>query len=354
MAEAAGAGVDTVSTSVGLTLVENVENAELAALAGDLNLTGNPLANQLTGNGGRNVLASGPGNDTLAGGAGNDVLDGGDGADRMLGGAGDDTYRAGTGDTIVELPGEGVDTIETSLATFSLALAAYANIENLRCTGSGATFTGTGNALDNQVQGGSGNDMLDGRVGADLMRGGAGDDTYFVDALGDVVEENAAGGTEKVNSAVSFVLTENLENLSLTGSGQIDGTGNDLANVISGNSAANVIIGGLGADVLSGGGGRDLFIYASAADSVGADADRILDFTSLVDAIDLASVDGNSLVDGRQSFTFLGLADSGTAGELWFTGGPAAFLQGNTDADAEVEFEIALGSHAVSEFDLLL
>jgi Ca2+-binding RTX toxin-like protein len=107
----------------------------------------------------------GPGNDSLVGTDGEDTLDGGAGADTLLGGAGDDTYRVdSSGDRISEDAGGGFDRVETSLASYTLG----ANLEGLRYTGT-AAFTGSGNELDNVLQGGSGSDKLTGGLGADLF-----------------------------------------------------------------------------------------------------------------------------------------------------------------------------------------
>ena len=55
---------------------------------------------------------------------------------------------------------------------------------------------------------------------------GLGNDTFVVDNAGDQVSENASEGTDLVQSSVAFSLAVNLENLTLTGSSAINGTGN--------------------------------------------------------------------------------------------------------------------------------
>jgi Ca2+-binding RTX toxin-like protein len=212
--------------------------------------------------------------DTLTGGAGNDVLDGGDGADRMAGGGGNDTYLVEqAGDIVTEAAGAGADTVISYLASYTLG----ADVENL-VLGAGAQ-TGIGNALDNAITGSSGantleglagNDVLDGGKGADTMSAGVGDDLYVADNAGDVVIEAAAAGIDTVRASVTLTgaLAANVENLVLTGTKAIDGTGNGLANTLTGNAAVNRLDGGAGADTMAGGLGDDVYIVGSAADVV--------------------------------------------------------------------------------------
>ena len=246
-------GTDTVQSSISYVLAANVENLTLTGAAA-INASGNASANALTGN---------SGNNTLTGGAGNDRLDGGAGADTLIGGADDDTYIVDSAlDIVTEAVGEGTDTVQVG---FTYALGA--NVENLTLTGT-AAIDGSGNALANVLRGNAAANRLDGAAGADTLIGGAGDDTYVVDSSADVVSENANEGIDSVLASASFTLSTNVENLTLTGTAAINGTGNTLANVLTGNSGDNVLDGGSGIDTLVGGLGNDTYLVDNVADVV--------------------------------------------------------------------------------------
>lgn len=110
---------------------------------------------------------------------------------------------------------------------------------------------------NDRLNGGGGNDTLNGGVGIDTMIGGAGNDTYIVNSTADSVTEAANSGIDTVRSPVTYTLGSGLDNLVLTGNRAINGTGNELNNIIIGNSGNNSLAGELGSDTLYGGDGSD-------------------------------------------------------------------------------------------------
>lgn len=373
----------------------------------------------ITGTGGNDTLSGGSandqifglgGDDTLNGNGGNDQLDGGTGADTMNGGTGNDTYFVeDAGDVVNENSGEGTDTVRVSvLASYTLT----ANVEKLVNTGSG-TFTGTGNALNNDMTGGSGSDtfygsdgydqlfgnggddflyggadgdLLDGGTGADTMEGGTGDDVYFVDNAGDSVTEASGEGFDEVYTKLAtYTLTSNVENLYYNGgAGNFTLTGNSLDNVIisgggndtltgddgndtlrgqtgndtlSGGNGTDLLVGGSGVDDLTGGADADTFRFSTFESGTGANADRIQDFAQGSDIIDVAGIDADLLTAGNQTFSFIGnAAFSGAAGELrYFDNGTDTFVQGDINGDGAADFDIALtGVVALVSTDFIL
>ncbi|MBD2270993.1 cadherin domain-containing protein, partial [Anabaena sp. FACHB-1391] len=247
-------GIDTVESSITWTLRANLENLTLQGTTA-INGTGNTLNNTITGNTGNNVLNGGAGADTLIGGLGNDSL---------IGGAGNDSYYVdSTADIITESVGQGLDSVFSTAATYTLS----ANVENLTLQGTTA-INGTGNTLNNIITGNAADNVLNGGAGADTLIGGAGNDSYYVDNTADSITENLNEGTDIVFSTVTYTLTPNTENLTLQGTTAINGTGNTLNNIITGNAADNVITGGTGADTLLGGAGNDTYYVDNTADSI--------------------------------------------------------------------------------------
>ncbi len=364
------AGPDVVSGTAGDDTIDGQ--------GGDDVLKGGDGDDTLEGGDGDDTLVGGAGDDNLSGGSGNDNLNGGAGADTMAGGTGDDFYTTDGLDTLTENPGEGTDTVRSSV-TFTLG----DNFENLLLSGTGNT-NGTGNGENNVVTGnvgnnfliglggadalfgmggddildggvgddsldggngndslyggdgddtltgGAGNDHLSGGAGADLMAGGTGNDQYIVTEVGDTVIELANQGTDIVfTDLVRYALGANVENLSGFGGLKQTLTGNAERNYISGGSGDDILDGKAGNDILYGNGGNDRLTGGSGADqfiftddgqgysSLGGvrQVDTVMDFAPRDgDRINLSIIDADIHTAGDQAFTFVS-AFTGTAGQ---------------------------------------
>src|SRR5262249_40884818 len=126
---------------------------------------------------------------------------------------------------------------------------------------------GYGNDLANRLTGNPGNNLLNGFAGADIMIGGGGNDFYFVDNAGDAPIENPGAGNDTVFSTVHFTLSANVENLILQGDADLQGYGNNDANVIYGNAGNNLLNGAGGVDLMVGGAGNDTYFVDDPSDS---------------------------------------------------------------------------------------
>lgn len=226
-------------------------------------------------------------------------------------------------------------TISTALAAYTLSSTA----NHLNYSGT-AAFRGNGNDLANQISGGAGNDLLDGGLGADTLSGGAGNDTYLVDSATDVVIEALNGGYDLVKAtAATYALSDNIENLTFTGTGTFAGKGNDLANVITGGTGNDTLDGGAGADRLVGGLGDDTYYVDSLRDAVVENAGEGYDtqITTLASAKAAANVEA-LIFNGTGNFIgyagAAGTAMTGGAGNDTLMGAAAAdTLNGGAGAD---------------------
>lgn len=246
-------------------------------------IEGGDQADELWGFEGDDAIVGGAGNDVLDGGDGDDELDGGEGHDLMRGGDGDDSYVVDSSrDRILELEEEGEDAV---LATASFRLPDH--VESLELFGD-ADLDGTGNGLDNEILGNAGDNRLTGGGGDDVMAGGEGDDTYVVTEAGDEVEEALDEGDDTILSTVTFELPDHVERLVLLGRDAIDGTGNDLDNVVAGNARANRIDGGGGADLMEGLGGDDTYVLDDPGDTIVEERRGGVDTIEADDDVDLA------------------------------------------------------------------
>lgn len=154
----------------------------------------------------------------------------------------------------------------SSVGSYTLNMTA--DSVSLVLVGSSRNDALVGGAGADRLSGLAGNDNLDGRLGADILIGGTGNDTYYVDNTGDQVIEDTAAGIDTVVAALSYVLTANVEKLTLSGSLAMNATGNNLQNTLTGNAANNILDGGTGADVMAGGSGNDIYYVDHTSDRV--------------------------------------------------------------------------------------
>jgi len=354
-------------------------NATLTFYAGDIGIekvtigTGTAASAVTTGTTALNVDASLVVNAlTITGNAGNNILKSGLGVDTLVGGAGNDTYvvdltTAGAiQDTITEAVSAGTDTVQlrgTSTNVSAVTLTLATNLENLDASNTSTSLLNlTGNTANNTLTGNAANNILDGGTGTDTLIGGAGNDTYVVDSTTDTITELTDGGTDLVQSSVTFSLAAiaNVENLTLTGTSAINGTGNTLANTLTGNTGANSlsggdgndkIIGGKGADSLTGGTGSDTFSFSAGDSGQTSNYDLIIDFAK-------GAVGTGDLIDYSSNLTIGGSAATATSTQaaINMTSANATFASGSgttlTDALGDISAKFTAATNSQGEFAL--
>lgn len=194
------------------------------------------------------------------------------------------TLQFSDGTTLNLNPATLTTTIYTSGDRASNILYGYAGVDIMTGNaGNDYLYGGAGNdslsggAGQDDLEGGAGNDTLDGGLSADILVGGLNNDTYVVDNAGDVVTENLGEGSDTVQASISYTLGADVENLTLTGTVSLNGSGNTLNNTLTGNSGNNTLSGlggndtlngGTGTDTLIGGVGDDLYIRTDTVDSL--------------------------------------------------------------------------------------
>ncbi|MSP81471.1 MAG: calcium-binding protein [Alphaproteobacteria bacterium] len=203
-----------------------------------------------------------PGIDTLTGTGQIDTLRGLDGSDSLIGGAGGDTLLGGAG--------------------------------------------------DDSLGGGAGADSLVDGAGNDDLAGGSGNDVYIVDNTEDTITEAAGAGKDTVRSSVTRTLEANVDDLVLTGTGPIDGTGNADANTLTGaagndrllgDDGDDRLLGGAGDDSLVGGGGNDTAVFSGRFGDY--QVDTVSGTTTILDLQPtLGGDDGTDQLTGFERFVF--------------------------------------------------
>src|SRR5262245_17906425 len=229
-------------------------------------------------------------------------------------------------DIVVESPNGGFDTV-----TATIHYGLTANVEKLvllTSIGGPEVLQGYGNDLANTLIGTSNSDLLNGQAGADVMAGGPGDDVYFTDTPADQINELAGGGNDAVFARSNFVLPPNVETLILTGTDDLSGTGNDLANAIYGNSGNNTLDGQAGADWMAGGTGDDVY-FVDGGDAVVENANEGNDTVHSTIHLQLLANVENLTLDGSDDLQGYGNSAANTL--VGNTG--ANLLNGEAGAD---------------------
>jgi|GEM_PF-2835794 len=345
-------GIENVFGSIGNdTLVGNADNNTLSG-GGGHNLiqggAGNDVIYDNFNNNGYGV----DGGDTLLGGDGHDYIESHGTGNTISGGAGNDTvigdvvgnsFDGGDGSDILYMASGWYESVSSQVDLAAETLIANGETSHLggfesiiggaaedtisgddagnyfdggagadRLIGLGGNDTLLGYTENDYLDGGDGNDHLEGHFGSDTLIGGAGADTlegswdndiYYIDDVLDVALELAGGGWDIVHSSVNWTLGYEFDELHLSGSSGLSGTGNSGYNILYGSTGANLLtgldgedrlygdagndtlVGGIKNDVLIGGAGDDVFRFVN-----GDERDRITDFAPGEDVIEINGV----------------------------------------------------------------
>ena len=371
-----GDGVADFAIAMSGNLTLSTADFTTASIILPVNASGVAGADHLVGSVVNDTLFGMGGDDTLEGLDGDDLLDGGAGADIMIGGKGNDTYvvdNAGDVVTEVSTPAysppagftiKGTADLNGDGELDVLLVNAAGSVTELQLIKNGvgqspvllpswagwslqgfADLNGDGKK-DVFYQNGSSQYavFLNGtsQTGASYVSG------KTADAV--VALSGGNQGTDTVQSSISYTLPGGVENLTLTGSANIDGTGNAADNVLIGNTGNNVITGGAGVDTLTGGLGVDTFVFGPGdTGTTAGQRDLITDFTPGTDKLDIAAIDANSGTTANDAFRFLGSAAfDGEAGALhtrYEAAGNLTVLEADRNGDGVADFAIAMSGN---------
>jgi Ca2+-binding RTX toxin-like protein len=387
----------------GFTIANAVTIENARSGSGADTLIGNDAANRLDGGAGTDTIQGGAGDDTIIGGLGRDLMSGGVGADTYVyasladsavgqhrdvitdfnpaedkinldalgaksfigskwftGEAGQVNYFAGSGVTVVRIDADGDRSVDMEIELSGLMDLTGSNFGSL------AHERLVGTSGDDVLQGLEGNDVLIGLAGNDVLDGGAGNDTADYSGTTHNIRLDLDLATAQDTGLTGFDTLISVENLIGGGgantfygsaeSNRLEGRGgNDL---LDGRGGDDFIVGGAGSDQLAGRAGSDTFILEAVSDSLaGSSRDRITDFTSGADRIDLSLIDAVSGSGGNDAFTFIGSdAFSGVAGQLrYFSSSSGTIVAGDVNGDGIADFEIQLTNKAIPvETDFVL
>ena len=380
----------------GYTIANGVTIENVRTDGGNDVVNGNAAANRIETKAGDDTVSGGAGDDIIIAGTGFDVITGDEGADLFVFQSGADSFSAtdptkfdritdfeqgidkidldafeaanfiGTanfsgqagqlrfgsfgGDTLIQLDTDGDGDADFNVMLTGNKVLTASDFLGVATGPANQVLTGT--AGNDNLVGGAGNDRLIGLAGNDTLNGGAGNDTADYSATTDNFRMELWIASAQNTGRTGSDTLISIENI-IGGSGANSFYGSDMNNVMDGGAGNDlldgrggddVLIGGAGRDQLAGRGGNDVFRFDLVRDSaVGANADRITDFTRGSDKIDLSRID--AIAGGADdAFTFIGSgAFSNKAGELRYTSTSAGtVLAGDTNGDGVADFEILL------------